>query len=153
MEIKPILTDKEECPNVSFLMVGELKATQSSRVVDLLESLKKEKFDLVIEIGTQEGGFALLAKKFLGCEVHTWDVLEWEPVSMKRHQFQQNDIFYHIEDCFESPAMMEILSYDRKKILLCDGGHKANEFTYFAKYLNKGDFIGCHDFFPSYTGS
>ena len=45
--------------------------------------------------------------------------------------------------------LLDLLKDKRKKILFCDGGHKANEFTYFAYKMNKGDFIGGHDYFEN----
>jgi hypothetical protein len=147
MEIKEILTDKPECPNVRFLEVEGLKATQSSKVIDLLKELKKENFEIAIEIGTQEGGFSLLIKEYLGCEVHTWDIGEWNPIELRQKLFKKYGISQRIEDCFEDKQLPLLLRDKRKKILFCDGGNKGNEFSFFGRMLNKGDFIGAHDYF------
>ena len=149
MNIFELLTDKSNCPNVRFLEVEGLKATQSSKVIDLLKKLRKERFEIAIEIGTQQGGFSLLLKEILKCDVHTWDIIEYHPADLKKKLFKQNNINYRIEDCFEDSTLDSLLLDKRKKILFCDGGHKSNEFNYFADFLNKGDFIGGHDYFET----
>lgn len=147
MKVNEIMTDKAECPNVRFLEVDGLKASQSSRVLELLKELKKEDFELAIEIGTQEGGFSLLVKDYLNCDVHTWDIAEWHPIDLRKKLFKQYGINQRIEDCFKDDKLPILLRDERKKILFCDGGHKGNEFSFFSKFLNKGDFIGAHDYF------
>jgi len=151
MIIEEILTDMVDCPNVRFLQVEGLKATQSREVLKLLEKLKIEDFDLIIEIGTQEGGFSLLLKEYLKNEVHTWDISQWYPIDLKRDLFNKHGINYHIRDCFQDSLLVKLIKDDRKKIVFCDGGNKGIEFDFFSKYLNKGDFIGAHDYFETHS--
>ena len=136
-------------PNVKFLKVNGLKATQSSRVIPFLNQLRKERFEIAIEIGTQEGGFAMLLKELLKCEVYTIDIEVWEPRELKSTNFREYKIHYIQDDCFHSDLLFDLLKRPAKKILFCDGGHKANEISYFAPLMNEGDFIGGHDFFDT----
>jgi hypothetical protein len=149
MLIQKIPTDKHGCENVSFLNVEGLKATQSYEVLSLLKKLKKERFELAIEIGTQQGGFALILKDYLKCDVITLDIAEADPITLRRNLFKKYCVNYRIEDCFKDQVLHNILRIPRKKIIFCDGGHKGNEFNYFADFLNEGDFIGGHDYFPT----
>ena len=138
-----------EYENVKFITVDGLDSPQSYRVLNLLDRLKKERPDLIIEIGTCRGGFALLLRKYFECEIVTIDIDEWEPRIAKNKQFKENNIKYIIGDCFVNKDLDNYLKKDVKKIVFCDGGHKANEFNSFSKLVNVGDIIGVHDYFPS----
>lgn len=146
MRIKPLLSDH---PPVHFLEVDGLKASQNIHVISFLAELGMENFTAALEIGTQQGGFTLLVKKYLDCPVVTWDIAEVPPIVERQKLFKKYSITQRIEDCFEDPVLKYHLTKRGKKILFCDGGHKANEFNYFADYLQPGDFIAGHDYFET----
>jgi len=110
--------------------------------------LELPEFEQVIEIGTCRGGFALMLKKRFDCPIYTIDILDWEPQQLKRELFRRYAIEYIISDVFESYRLDGLLNKCLKTLILCDGGHKKNEFTYFSRRLKVGDFIGCHDYYP-----
>jgi len=119
-----------------------LELTQSKDIDNVFPLLKD--IDLIIEIGTWKGGFPVFLKKIFNCEVHTFDIVEW--VGERRQIFEKYGINYHIQDVFESNVIIYLCGDPRRKMLLCDGGKKADEFHFFVNHLNKGDIIGMHDF-------
>lgn len=135
-------------PNVHFISVDGLLAAQNYYTLDLLEELKKLNIQQVIEIGTNRGGLSLLLAKI--AETYTFDIEEWEPKELRQKLFSQvNNLTFIKQDCFNSSYLKRLLSNDKKTLLVCDGGNKINEFNYFAPYLNQGDLISCHDYFPN----
>jgi hypothetical protein len=134
-------------PNVKMVSINGLKATQSIEVKSMLYEMKKIKPDLIIEIGTCSGGFSLLLRKYFNCDIHTFDNEEWKPIKLKRDLFQENKITFHKEDCWSSKKLSVLLKDDRKKVVFCDGGNKADEFNTFLHEINVGDLIGVHDYF------
>lgn len=61
-----------EYPGIRMLTVDGLTAAQSSKVTLLLEEMKNEKHELLIEIGTCRGGFSLLLRHYFpDAEIYT----------------------------------------------------------------------------------
>ena len=132
-KVKTIPTDRTDLPNVKFLEVDGLKAGQNIFVIEFLESLPQ--VDLIIEIGTANGGFALLLRMlFPDAEIHTWDIVEYKNKEVRFQKFAEYRINYHIQDCFESRDLESLCSGNQTKILFCDGAHKNNEFNHFADF-------------------
>ena len=73
-----------------------LELTQSKDIDNAFPLLKD--IDLIIEIGTWKGGFPVFLKKMFNCDVHTFDIIEWD--GDRRKIFAKYGINYHIEDVF-----------------------------------------------------
>ena len=137
-----MLIYKEDGP-LKRLVVDGLLAAQMYGVIKLLKKLPE--FELAIEIGTCRGAFALAIKKYLKCEVHTIDIKRWDELDLGLLSYY--DVHFHDGDCFHNKQIEGLVKDDRKKIVFCDGGHKITEMSYFSGLINKGDYIGAHDFF------
>jgi len=87
-----------------------------------------------------------LRQMFPKIPVYTFDIIEHKQKLRRKRLYKKHDINYFIGDVFISTKIHELLKSDKKILLLCDGGHKINEFTYFAPLMKKGDIIGMHDF-------
>ena len=125
-----------------------LSMAQSPLIDKVFPSLDEP--ELIIEIGTWKGGFTLfLRNTFPNAEIHTFDIENIGNKQAKKKAFSSNKIKAHIENCFESDLIKNLITSKKRKILLCDGGNKINEFNYFAPLLNKGDIIAMHDFAPN----
>jgi 23S rRNA U2552 (ribose-2'-O)-methylase RlmE/FtsJ len=126
--------------------IDGLPLTQNKYIENAFKLLNG--IEIVIEIGTQYGGFALfLRKMFPDAEIHTVDISDWETEN-KRELFDENDINFHVKDAHHEVIQGEIISLINKgsALVLCDGGHKINEFTLYGKHLKSGDYIGAHDY-------
>ena len=121
--------------------IERLALTQSQDIDNVFPLIKGLK--LIIEIGTWKGGFPVFLAKTFKCPVHTFDIVEWK--GNRRKVFAKYGINYHIADVFESKFMETLCKDSRPKMLLCDGGRKADEFNYFGHSLTAGDIIGLHD--------
>lgn len=104
-----------------------------------LESLP----ELIIEIGTSNGGFtSLLAGHDLSknATIHTYDINDVKP-------FENTNIVVHRGDIFNEFDSLKTLIADSGRVFLfCDGGNKPKEFTLFATILKQGDLIFAHDY-------
>ena len=124
-------------------------ALSQSPLVDKVFPLLKEP-ELIIEIGTWKGGFAVFLRSiFPNAEIHTFDIAKIGNDQAKVKAYKKHKIKSHIENCFESELFRSLAGSKKRKILLCDGGNKINEFNYSVPMLNKGDIIGMHDFAPT----
>lgn len=125
---------------------------QNAHIDKCFAELKKDFGDPVnvIEIGTYLGGFAVFLKgMFPKSNVHTFDVMSWghlDQIARRNYFFQKLGITYYEEDCFihEGRRIKSLLN--SKSILLCDGAHKVNEFTFFSQFLQSGSIIMAHDY-------
>jgi hypothetical protein len=106
------------------------------------EFFNENKFHHVIEIGTAYGGLALFMheqSKLHGFTFRTYDITPLVPPP----PFDQR-----IGSCFDAPHEQDIINtlMDGKCLLLCDGGNKAREVRYFARYMNFNSVIMAHDY-------
>jgi cephalosporin hydroxylase len=123
-----------------------LRLTQNINIDNAFKLLQN--IDIVIEIGTQYGGFAMfLRKMFPKAEIHTFDIVDFEEKN-KHKLFKKYNIKYHKKDVFDKHTQSQISNLIKKgkSLVLCDGGDKINEFTLYGKHLKKGDYIGAHDY-------
>ncbi len=101
---------------------------------------------MVIEIGTDKGGFSNLLSSFVagyGGEFHTMDVKFGGDTA--KYPLYGNATF-HQWNCFEHINEMRVLMQRAGQcFLLCDGGDKKREFNFFADFLKPGDVIAAHD--------
>ena len=147
MEIKTV-----QYEGTDMITVNGLLAAQPPEVLRLLNELPK--FPLIIEIGTCRGGFALALRKHNPtARIVTIDSVNWEPINAKISQFEYHHIEFMIGDCFQWEPLKELIGCNKKKIVFCDGGNKADEFNTFSSYINPGDIIGAHDYWDNQTES
>lgn len=128
-----------------------LKLAQNKHIDKAFNELKKIFYPKnIIEIGTCYGGFAVFLKHtFSDSNVYTFDPIEWgtpEYIKYKRNVFAANNITFYNEDCFlrEGQKIKDLLK--EKTLLLCDGAHKVNEFSFFSQFLQSGSVIMAHDY-------
>jgi hypothetical protein len=129
-----------------------LSLAQNSHIDDVFLKLKDSYGDPVnvIELGTCYGGFALFLRKlFPESNIHTFDIADWGDYNYINHRnklFFKYGINYYNEDYRLDNGKRVIKLLKRKSILLCDGGHKENDFRYFLNYINEGSIIMAHDY-------
>lgn len=111
--------------------------------------LDEQKFDVIIEIGTLNGGLT----RFLKDASPNSRLISYDITPQPEHkaliecgvELKIVNIFgeaYSVAD----KEIIEILNSNSKKLILCDGGNKAAEFNSLASFVRKGDFIMAHDY-------
>ena len=116
----------------------------------LNEILTEEKFDVIIEIGTYQGGLTVFFGMHAvaqGAQVITFDIRpESEGDPWQTHKAMLPITYYNL-DVFEPKvtASIETIIRDNRVLLYCDGGNKPREFKTFAPMLCKNDVIMVHD--------
>lgn len=112
----------------------------------LFDFLSVEKLTWFIEIGVHEGGLAYLLIplfphiQYLGIELYSGLV---RPEVKKRFILHEHTLWY--VDCF-APAVYSKINNLARKIIYCDGGHKARELQYFKSACRHGDILMAHDY-------
>ena len=135
--------------NYFFGLVGVDAAQMPSTDLVFLEVIKD--FDLIIEIGTDNGGFSvwLYNNKIPSALFLTY---ETEPLHVKIPKNHEINDYIRYCDCFDPGVIDSISALIKargKTLLLCDGGDKTKEFKLFSKLLKSGDVIMMHDFADS----
>jgi len=134
---------------INRLIYKGIPVSQEVKVVKSFENLlSKNKFDIIIEIGTLNGGLTLLLSDLFNGPVVSYDVKEIAN-EYRNKVADKSNITLYIEDVFESETIVDILTSEKKVLLLCDGGNKIKEVNMFAKYLKPGDVIMAHDYFEA----
>jgi hypothetical protein len=103
--------------------------------------------ELMIELGTLKGGFTYQLHKTLpDVELHTYDIKHVVAHKRIAHMFNEN-VSFHIADIQSIPLdeLINLCRQPAKKMLYCDNGDKTKELNMYAKHLNSGDLLGCHD--------
>lgn len=125
---------------------------QVENIVDFFEPfLVLENFDLILEFGTSFGGLTYIiddikTKNNLNLSIHTFDYSYKDYV---HNELNRRQVFYHILDETTEEfkiRVKELISTNKKKLFLCDGGNKTNKFIYYSNLMNSGDFIMAHDY-------
>jgi len=118
---------------------------------DLVFSVVIKDFDLIIEIGTDNGGFSVWLYKNKRPEA-LFLTYELEPSHVKIPKNHEVNDSIRYCDCF-SPDIIDsissLIASRDKTLILCDGGAKTKEFDIFSKFLKIGDVIMLHDFADS----
>lgn len=126
-----------------------LQLAQNKHIDEAFTYLEDD-FVNVIEIGTCFGGFAVfLADRFKKSAIHTFDIKDWGNVEYVKHRnniYSKYGVNFYMEDCFLRDGQRIKGLLQSKSLLLCDGAHKGNEFTYFSQFLNSGSVIMAHDY-------
>jgi hypothetical protein len=115
--------------------------------------LQEQKFDIIIEIGTLNGGLT----KYFKDASPTSRIISFDVTPQPEHQkLISEGIEFRLINIFENGKVVDndilnILSSNLKKLIVCDGGNKAFEFNCLARHMKSGDFIMAHDY--SYDGN
>lgn len=107
------------------------------------------KFDIIIEIGTLNGGLTrFLVDASPKSKIYSYDIVE-QP---EHKQLAELGVNMRLTNIFDNSyriidnEILGVLRGDGKKLILCDGGNKIHEFNAFAPYLRRADFIMAHDY-------
>jgi len=161
----------------NYIFYKGIPLQQNPNYIDIFTSfLKEQRFTHILEIGTGSGGFTLFLKDTLpDAKILTFDVVKRDTYDF----LNSNGINARVSDIFSAevnntdwnicynqidvttvenlpiPKLLDIETRDflnepGKKLILCDGGHKVEEFRCLAPFLNAGDFIMAHDYAESY---
>ena len=132
--------------------ICDLKLTQNPQIDKAFHKLKSVYGQPVniIEIGTCWGGFAVfLAQMFPDSSICTFDVKDWgdyKYVEKRDERFSEYLINYFNEDCFLNDGRTIKSLLKSKSILLCDGAHKEQEFSFFSDFIEEDSVIMAHDY-------
>lgn len=115
------------------------------------EFLTLEKFDTIIEIGTQMGGLIYLiddiVKNLEGkSKIYTFDIGYRDYVDK---ECRNRGIDFICMDEYSDEFHVKItnlIEYGGRVLLLCDGGNKIYEFNKYSDTIKVGDFIMVHDY-------
>ena len=114
----------------------------------LLGIFKRHDPDMLIELGTCHAGATLVFHEEMpDVTIHTFDNKADVAVNVF-NLLDPHKVSLYIEDVLDNNLMLvDLLSSNqhKRKILYCDNGNKEVEIKSYAKYLAKGDLIGCHD--------
>jgi len=119
----------------------------------IFKTIRMHDSKVFIELGTFMGGLTLVIheefEKLL--RIFSFDYKEqisWEDryllFDSRTVFFYKENILFH-EDKTVLTHLLKNLSGTRK-ILYCDNGNKEDEINFYAKYLDRGDLVGCHDY-------
>jgi len=121
--------------------------------------LKKEQFTHILEIGTANGGLTLYLKDCVpNCNILSVDIadkphfntLRGHGIDIIVRQIFDSNIFNTVTPAkIIDSYVLDFLSNATKKLILCDGGNKINEFNSMASFLKEGDVIMAHDYIES----
>lgn len=111
--------------------------------------LDEQKFEIIIEIGTLNGGLT----RFIKDAAPYARLISYDVTPQPEHndliacgvELKIKNIFgegYRVAD----QEIIDILNLPKKKLILCDGGNKAAEFNSLASFVHRGDFIMAHDY-------
>ena len=135
--------------NHFFDLVGVGAAQMPSTELVFAKIIKD--FDLIIEIGTDNGGFSIWLHRNKRPDA-LFLTYEMDPSHVKiPKNHEVNDCIRYC-DCFNPDVIDSISALIKargKTLFLCDGGAKAKEFSVFSKLLKAGDVIMMHDFADS----
>lgn len=133
-----------------YLNIEGLYAAQLPQTPDIFKPIIKD-YQLIIEIGTNRGGFALWLyqnKK----ETTELISLEINPAEIKiptNHPIHQH---IHIQNALDPQYIIKIkekIQNTGKTLILCDGGNKIDEFKTYSQILKPQDTIMLHDYADS----
>lgn len=109
-----------------------------SEIEDIQLLVSQYEIPLVIEMGTYQGGSAMVLAD-AGARVITYDVKNMVEVKDDRIDYRVGDVFALEHE------IAGLLQADGLKMLFSDNGDKKREINTFAKYLNPDDFLIAHD--------
>lgn len=108
---------------------------------------EKEKFDIIIELGTSPGGFAVyLSKKALKTDTsfYTFDVRGITPKI--KYTLEQNGGVFFKENINKNNRLADFIK-SKSRVLILNDGDKFNSFLEYAPMLKYGDYMFIHDYY------
>ena len=110
--------------------------------------LAEQKFDIIIEIGTLNGGLTrYLRDASPNSRIVSYDITNQpEHSELIKAGVEVKIVNIFGPDRVTDNEVLDILNGPGKKLILCDGGNKAMEFNLLASYVKTGDFIMGHDY-------
>ena len=113
-----------------FVEIEGIVAAQLPQTLEIFSKIIKN-FDLIIEIGTNRGGFSLWLynNKKNECEFLTYEISPSLIQIPKDHIIHKNICY---ENCFSTESINYIkllINSKGKTLFLCDGGDKIKEFN------------------------
>ena len=137
----------------SFFLLNGIETAQVEEIVNIFpDFFKKEKFDIVIEIGTHLGGLSCWLyeqSKIFEFQFSSYDIED--KLDMVRSIYNKIPFDFRMMSALENLGKEEIetiLLSNEKCLLMCDGGNKIKEFNLYAPKLKPKDFIMTHDYAP-----
>jgi hypothetical protein len=113
----------------------------------LAQYVQSRPFDVIIELGADYGGLTnMLADNPISSHatIHTFD--------LNRDRFTNlwpEKIVFHCMDIYANfEYISKLFDENRRVLVLCDGGNKALEYKELSRWLNYGDIIMAHDYYP-----
>ena len=135
--------------NHFFNLVGVGAAQMPGTELIFLDMIKD--FDLIIEIGTDNGGLSLWLYQNMRANA-VFFTYEKDSVRVKIPKDHEINSCIFYCDCLSEDTIDSIsalIKSNGKALILCDGGAKTIEFGVFSKFLKYGDVIMLHDFADS----
>jgi 23S rRNA U2552 (ribose-2'-O)-methylase RlmE/FtsJ len=133
-----------------FIKIKNIQAAQTPQTLNIFCKIIKD-FDLIIEIGTNRGGFTIWLNEN---KKHNCMLLSYE-INPSCVEIPKTDKAYscvRFENCFLTKCLNEIktlIQNSGRTLFLCDGGNKVSEFKTFSPYLKPNDVIMLHDYADS----
>lgn len=113
--------------------------------------LINEKFNTIIEIGTQYGGLTyiisdIIKNNNLNSNLYTLDFVhyDWVEKESKIRNFNYINLDERSDEFLNT--VIGLIENGGKTLVLCDGGNKIEEFNRYSKFLKQNDFIMAHDY-------
>ena len=130
-----------------YFTLEETPSAQVPKAPETFNNILKD-FDNIVEIGTCRGIFSiwLYNNKKPDAKFTTYEI---DPNWIQIPEKYKSLIDIKIMDCFSPECTEDIKSKIQAKgrsLLLCDGGHKNQEFNLYAQYLKPQDVIMLHDY-------
>jgi len=135
-----------------FLYNGKHTISQIDGIENYFKQfLNLEKFDTIIEIGTQMGGLTYLIDDVIKktestSKIYTFDIGYRDYVD---EECKSRGIEFICMDEYSEEFNIKIndlIQTGGKVLLLCDGGNKIYEFNKYSDIIKFGDFIMVHDY-------
>jgi cephalosporin hydroxylase len=121
---------------------------QKKGVIEVFDKFfEVEKFDIIIELGTRPGGFAIyLAKKAqeMGSFFYTFDIKGISPKS--RYALEQNGGVFFKGDVNQNAKLADFIK-SKSRVLILNDGVKFDSFLEYAPMLKYGDYMFIHDYY------
>lgn len=125
----------------------------SSFQIPFRRFLQTVKPELIIEIGTGQGGFSIFLNDVLNefnlnCKQLTYDIdNDNNGVILNHNITAKKPIYFFMKDVFtDIDYLTTLINNYGTTIVLCDGGNKVKEFQTFAPLIKQYDFIMGHDY-------
>jgi hypothetical protein len=133
-----------------FIRIKNIQAAQTPQTLNSFSKIIKD-FDLIIEIGTNRGGFTiwLNENKKNNCALFSYEI---SPSCVEIPKTDKAYSCVRFENCFSIKCLNEIkllIQNSGRTLFLCDGGNKVSEFKTFCQYLKTNDVIMLHDYADS----